>query len=203
MKRWMNGFFFLEIFYNVTKTAFCWAICALTFGRTFFQQSWLLHYYFEPYIHSFPWFLCVSQFPASHLESMIINYVLILKIAPPWPSIFLWVSSLFSMSLLIFYYFFCEAKSMSPLFSFYLLTSSLCKCLFFHFALTIFSHCLQIVYGRNHCFIQVASKCKYSSRKITEWQGKIMLWNKHCIFNWFPNQHQLNKCLIAVLRETN
>lgn len=92
---------------------------------------------------------------------------------------------------------------MSALSSFYLLTSCLCNCFFLHFGLTIFfSRCLQIVYGHIHLFIQVASKCKYSSRKITKWQRKIMLWNKHCIFNWFPNQHQLNKCLIAGLRET-
>lgn len=69
---WMNEemdewiFFFLEIFYNVTKTAFCWAICALTFGHTFFQQSWLLHYPLIILNHIFTPFLgfCVSlNFP--------------------------------------------------------------------------------------------------------------------------------------------
>lgn len=145
----------------------------------------------------------LSQFCTSPLKSMMnVNYILRYKTT-------ILISFDFSLtcpySFLCLFWFpiiLCEAKSMSPFFSFYLLSSSFCNCLFFHFALNIFSHCPQVVYGHICHFIQVASKYKYSPRKITEWKRKIMLWNKHCIFNWFPNWHQLNKCLIAIFRET-
>ena len=163
-----------------------------------------LYYYLEPFIHSFPLLSCLPQFSTSPLKSMMnINYVLIYKNSTVIAFDFSLTCPYSFPCLFWFPIILCEVKSMSPLFLFYPLTSCLCSCLFFHFALTIFfSHCLQIVYGHIHHFIQVASKCKYSPRKITEWQRKIMLWNKHCIFNWLLNRLQLNKCLIAVLRET-
>lgn len=175
-------------------------------GRTIFPIISLAvfsPYYLEPFIHSFPVLFCLSQFSTFSLKRMMnINYVLIYKNSTLVAFDFSSTCLYFFLCLFWFPIILCEAKSMSPLFSFYLLTCSLCNCLFLHFALTVFSHCLQIVYGRICHFIQVASKCKYSPRKITEWQKQVVLWNTHCIFSWFPNQHQPNKCLIAVLRET-
>lgn len=156
MKKWIHEWItvFLAVLSNIIKIAFSWTASTSTLAIQSFQLSPLLcfsPYYLEPFVHSFPLLFCLSQFSTSPLKSMMnINYVLIYKnstliafdlsLTCPY--------SFFDSSL--FFWFFiilCEVQSMSPLFfSFYLLTSSFCNCIFFYFPLTVFfslsSNCL-------------------------------------------------------------
>lgn len=103
-----------------------------------------LPYYLEPFIHSVA-FLSLSIYHFLLMSMKNINYGLIYKSSNPTP--FYFSLTCLSSSLCLFWFpiIFYEAKSMSPLCSFYLLTSSPGSCLSFHFALTIFPLCLQIV----------------------------------------------------------
>lgn len=90
---------------------------------------------------------CLAQFCTSPLKSMMnINYVLIYRNSTLIAFDFS-LTRLYSFLCLVWFpIILCEAKSMSLLFLFYLLTPSLCNCLFFHFTLTILfslsSNCL-------------------------------------------------------------
>lgn len=101
-------------------------------------------YYLEPFIHSVA-FLSLSIYHFLLMSMTNINYGLIHKSSTLTAFDFSLTHLSSSLCLFWFPIIFSEAKSMSPLCSFYLLTSSPGSCLSFHFALTIFPLCLQIV----------------------------------------------------------
>lgn len=150
MNEWMKELIiFLEIFYNIIKIAFCLTVYTSTLAIRSFQFSPLLSVFplLSWTIYSFPLLFCLAQFCTSPLKSMMnINYVLIYRNSTLIAFDFS-LTRLYSFLCLVWFpIILCEAKSMSLLFLFYLLTPSLCNCLFFHFTLTILfslsSNCL-------------------------------------------------------------
>lgn len=137
------------------KIAFWWTIYTSTLLIQYLQLSPFCvsppPYYLEPFIHSVA-FLSLSIYQFLLMSITNINYAFIYKSGTLIAFDFSLTCLSSSLCLFWFPITFYEAKSMSPLCSFYLLTSSPGSCLSFHFALTIFSHCLQIVLVKSVTF---------------------------------------------------
>lgn len=94
-------------------------------------------YYLEPFIHSVA-FLSLSIYPFLLMSTMNINYGFIYKNSPLTAFEFSLPCLSSSLCLFRFPIISYEAKSMRPLCSFYLPTSSPGSCLSFHFAFNYF-----------------------------------------------------------------